>query len=124
MIFDSNIWIAHLDESDSTSKQADVLFRKHTGSRVTVPDFVIAEVVSVLKVKKQSERASVFLDFVENNADVSILLTGFYFKDFVQAQHSYQNTKLSFNDIALVVLAKQYEILTFDKELQKVLRKL
>jgi len=121
-IFDSNVWIAFLHESDSQRKKAEKIFRDQKES-VFVPEYVIVEVTSVLLQKAGKERANTFLEMVMHSNDVEVLFANEeFFLEVVKFVKKRPEKKLSFVDFSLLHLSASYELITFDKNLQKAVR--
>ena len=124
IILDSNIWISYLDKNDNQHKKAEKIFRK-TNAVIIVPEYVIIEVCTVLLKKTNKETANGFIKIVFDNQNTEILFFNeIIFLSFVNNFENVCNKKLSFIDIALLHLSKSYQIITFDKDLEKAIKKL
>ncbi len=123
IILDSNVWVAFFNKSDSQHQKAKKVLKEITG-KITATEYVILEVCSVLLVRAGKQAANKFLEIVFDNDDIEILLSddGFFEKviNFFQENN---NKKLSFVDVSLLCLSKSHQIITFDKELLKELKK-
>jgi predicted nucleic acid-binding protein len=116
-ILDTNIWVAYFDADDSLHAKASKYFVD--GATYVVPDFIIVEVASVLRKKGRVAGVRDFLEFVQENADVTLLHSQEYFKEYVTAFLKTEKTQLSFPDASLYFLSTKFVIHTFDKELLK-----
>lgn len=119
IIFDSNIWIAFLHQGDSQHAKAEKIFDVCEGPML-VPEYVIAEVVTVLTRKNEQPLANQFLEMVIDNKDIDILFCSDQF--FIQLTDFFKNhhrRNLSFVDMMLLQLASLYQVVTFDHALQK-----
>lgn len=123
VILDSSVWIAYLNPADSQHKKGELLLQSLEGNNFVVPEYVLAEVVSVLKNKKAGDVASTFFNAVLENDGAHILNTGEWLPLFAHEFRVYEETNLSFVDCALVALSHEYTICTFDTELAKILKK-
>lgn len=121
-LVDSNVWIGAFDKDDSLHARAKQMLLS-IKERIIIPDFVVAETATVLKFKKDFEAAQYFLRTIHDNAQVEVVYTYQQFDAFMTAFLTGGNNKLSFYDSALTVLSDVYDIVTFDKALQKELKK-
>ena len=121
VIFDSNVWIAYFNISDSQhSKAEDILNQEF--SKVFMPEYVVLEVASVLQIKAGQKTANTFLKKVEKSDQVEILFSDK--NSFTQTKKVFIKQKkmqLSFVDCFLLCLSKEFKIISFDKALNKVL---
>jgi len=124
IILDSNVWVSYLNKDDSQHKKAKKVFQE-TDDSIVVPEYVIIEVCTILLKKTDKETANNFIELVFNNQNTEVLFfSEFIFGEFVDNFKDTQNKKLSFIDTALLYLSKSYQVITFDKELQKTIKKL
>ena len=123
IILDSNVWVAFFNKSDSQHQKAKKNLKEITG-KVTATEYVILEVCSVLLVRAGKQVANKFLEIVFDNDDIEILLSdGGFFEKVINLFQENNNKKLSFVDVSLLCLSKSHQIITFDKELLKELKK-
>ena len=123
MILDSSIWVAWFDVDDSQHREAQELARS-IHEPIVVPEYVVAEVCTVLTRKAGKQTALLFIQTVLENKQVDILfsspaLFSTTLKEFLADSHG----ALSFTDRALAVLSRMYRVATFDKALQKEITK-
>ena len=123
VILDSSVWIAYLNPADSQHKKSVGLLHSLGENNFVVPEYVLAEVVSVLKNKKAPDVASTFLNAVLENDGAHVLNTWEWLSLFAYEFRMYKETNLSFVDCALVALSREYIVLTFDTELEKTLKR-
>lgn len=120
--FDSNVWIAFLHGSDSQHQKAQKIFASQK-EPVAITEYVIIEVSSVLLQKAGQKTADGFLDLVMNNKDVEVIYAqDQFFNEVVSFFRESATKQLSFIDMSLLHASKLYEIVTFDKNLQKAMR--
>lgn len=120
-ILDSNVWIAFFNKSDNQHKKAEKVFQE-TSDSMFITEYVILEVVSVLTVRANKNIANEFIKLIIDNEDVKILLSSEKpFKKTVRTFLDYPKNNLSFTDISLLSLSGKYNIITFDKDLKKVI---
>ncbi len=120
IIFDSNIWVALFNESDSTNAKANKCISRY--SFIYIPDFIIAETASVLKYKKDFVAAEKYIEFVTNNNDIEIVYTSFYFEQFKNSFLRTKRNNLSFIDASLLTLSQEYSVVTFDNVLKRAIK--
>ncbi len=124
IILDSNIWIAYFSKKDSQHKKAVELFMGLT-ERVILPEYLIIEICSVLALRAGKKAADGFLEFISNNNDLEIILSD---KEIFLASmgvfQKIKTKKLSFVDCSLIYLSDFYKIFTFDKSLEKEIKRL
>lgn len=119
-ILDSSVIIALFRKNEKLHKKALQLILDDDGIFV-VPDYVLSEVLTVLKMREGLEVMKNCLDFLENSEDFKI-----YYTDkliFGKAVERLRNTdnNLSFVDTLLLELSnlENLDLLSFDKEINK-----
>ena len=124
VLLDSNVWVAYLHETDSLHTKAAAILDEivATGELVVLPEYVLSEVISVVRLRVGTEAAKEFVLRVLDSEWVCIL---------ERTKREYLTTcmmivagdypKLSFVDCMLCILASKYHVVTFDKELQKAI---
>lgn len=118
-IFDSSVWIAFLYQSDQQHHKAEKIFALHQGT-IVIPEYIIAEIVTVLTRKGEKSLADQFLEMVTDNKDVEILFcTDQFFMHLTTVFKTHHQRNLSFVDMMLLVLADAYHIVTFDQALHQ-----
>ena len=119
IIFDSNIWIAYLNKSDSTHEQAIDKFAKTNVDDIVMTEYLLLEIVTVLKQIQGYEFSQNFIQHIEN---IPFLESKNFYAQTLALFQSLKENKLSFVDVSLLYLSQNYEIETFDKELQKMIQ--
>ena len=120
IIVDSSVWISYFDEDDSQHLKAENLLEK-LSEPFLVPEYILLEVVTVLRQKHREAELQQFLDSATRDdvylpaGNLGVMVASCY------ADKKYQ--KLLFVDVALALLAKKYKIITFDKALKQVIEK-
>ncbi len=121
IIFDSNIWIAFLHKEDSQHLKAKQLF-DCLAARIYIPEYVLIEILNVLKNKASNISLNRFIDLLKNFPAIEIIFSNEAFTmnllDIVQENAI---DGLSFVDQMLLYLSKDYQIYTFDEKLQKAI---
>jgi len=124
IILDSNVWIAFFHKSDSQHKKAEEIL-KTIDNLIMMPEYVIVEVSSVLNLRAGKKISNSFLENVLSNENIEILLSDEeFFSGVVESFIKSENKKLSLVDTSLLYLSKSYKVITFDKNLQRALKKL
>lgn len=117
VIPDSNVWIAVFRKEDSQRQKAKRVFDELEGAEIVVPEYVLIEVASILKLKGHEREARAFITKTLNS-DRGFLPAGLLAYETAQL-FCERHDKLSFIDTALVVLSREYRVITFDKALAK-----
>ena len=118
VVLDSNVWIAFLHKEDSQYKKAQGLFDE-LKEYILVPEYVLVEVASVLKNYKRNVEA---LEFVRATLEnTSTLIPAGSLAHEAGALFCQRNDKLSFTDTALLVISREYRVITFDRALARAI---
>lgn len=120
-ILDSNIWIAFFNKNDNQHRKASLIFSK-IKDEILISEYIVLEVCTVLAIRVNKKIADNFLEIVLHNQDVQILPSSSdFFHKSIKNFLDYKHKDLSFVDISLLNLAKNYKLLTFDKKLEKAI---
>lgn len=122
LLIDSSIIISFFRKNEILHKEAINIIQN--SNKILIIDYVLSEVLTVLKMREWFEIANLCLDFLENNNDIEILnIPKEYFDKSKEVFKKYNN-KLSFVDILLTVVKneKNINLATFDKDLVKFLQ--
>ena len=118
--FDSNFWIAYFDRNDSQHNKAVELFKKESVFSVT--EYCVLETASILSLKRGKQTAADFLAHIEDNADVTVVLSSpVFFDETIKLFQEIKSQKLSFVDVSLLLLSESHDIVTFDKALARAI---
>lgn len=123
IVLDSNIWIAFLYKDDALHKEAEKIFGL-SEKIIGVSEYVIIEVSTVLSQKAGKETANKFFEMVMRSKDIEVLFADDQF--FIETGELFKKSKergLSFVDYSLLYLSRLYQVVTFDKNLQRVIKK-
>ena len=120
-LLDSSVWVALFLDFDTQHKKAEQLFSKLKG-KIYLPYCVLNEVATVLAYKHSKKQADRFLDFLDKNPSINLL------QDNTPEETMFYRTlqaRLSFTDAALLLFSKttKAELLTFDKQLQRLVKR-
>lgn len=117
-VLDSNVWIAYLNKNDNQHRKAVNTFNK-LDDEILITEYIILEVCSVLTMRVSKATADDFLKIVINNQDVQVLSSSnSFFHKTINYFLDYSNDNLSFVDVSLLKLSRNYELKTFDKKLK------
>ena len=120
VMVDTNVLVGAFNESDSLYQKANRAWDSITGPMIFTNE-LIAEILTVLRMRTSEEVVKMFLEILQRDPRV-ILLGDKHFTETLVAFSNSGYKKLSFVDIQLVILSKKYEIITFDKELEKAIK--
>ena len=125
IILDSNIWIAYLNLNDINHSKAEKIFEKINNQTITITEYIIIEVSTILLYKNSKKSANLFLKYIFDNQNIEILNSNFdLFLKFKKFFIKSKNKKLSFVDSSLLCLSsKNFQIKTFDQALRKAILK-
>ncbi len=119
IILDSNVWVALLNKDDSQNLKAEKIIGT-INEKIIIPEYVVLETVSVLSIRVSKKAADNFLEFITENKEIVILNSSQeLFDNAVDIYRKIVGNKLSFVDVYLLSLSGSYQIITFDRELQK-----
>ena len=121
IIYDTNVWVAYYDEDDATHRRAERLIDSTTDN-IVLPEYVCVELCTVLKHKVDQERATLASEMLLENNDIVLLPSSGYFHSVVELFRSYTEPHLSFVDVSLLLLSKEYQVVTFDKKLERAIK--
>lgn len=123
VILDSSVVIAYFRKNELDHKRAEEIFSKN--EILIIPDVVLIEVLTIIKMKEGYERAGQVVDFLLNCEGIMIVPTDEdIFMSAIGHFISHDN-HLSLVDTQLFKFAKEEQIslITFDKELAKLAAK-
>jgi len=121
ILLDSSIIIASFRQNELKHKDAIDIIKNSW--KILIIDFILSEILTVLKMRESHEITISCLDFLRNNSDIEISRVTDIEFNLTISLFEQNNNKLSFVDLLLVVVKHQRDlkIATFDKELVKVL---
>lgn len=122
-IFDSSVWVAFFNDTDTQHRKArNAVSLSEEGT--VLPEYIVAETVSVLLARVSKESSEEFLEAITGNPSVMILLSDAeFFWNTLAVFREKENKKLSFVDASLLFLSSKYEVVSFDRELEKAMKK-
>lgn len=122
-ILDSSVIISIFRQQEKNHKKAIQIFTSN--QKFLIPEYVIAEVLTVLKMREGLETANKCYDFMSNTKDVEITPIENIIFNKALTYFSQNKNNLSFIDTILLILSKenQLELISFDKDLQKAIKR-
>lgn len=121
VIVDSSVWVGYFDELDSNHKKAKILMAVASAGTIIVTEYVLLEVASVLKRKIGQRKTRDIIDMILRLENVNILESHYFFHKTLKLFLLLEEKHLSFVDVSLVVLSKDFEVVTLDTKLAKML---
>ena len=119
LLVDSSVIIATFRKNEVHHKEA--LNIVEYAQEIVILDYVLSEVLTVLKMRESTDIALKCLDFLTNNNNIHI--RQLHHSELTKAIIFFKENKntLSFVDTALIIYSRShtYSFATFDKELQK-----
>ncbi len=124
-IFDTNVWVAYFNLSDSQHAKALKLFRGlNNQTMLALPEYVLLETVTVLASRASKKTADQFIDYALDNQNVTVLYCSpELLRASVATFQRQSSAALSFVDAALVALSSEHAVVTFDRNLAKAIKK-
>ena len=121
-LIDSSVWVgAYIQQDPNHEKSKDIL--KRINGKIIIPYCVINETSTVITYKHSKEQASNFLEALSVSDNVECINNSIndeiaFFKSVSQ--------RISFTDASLLLLTKKHnaKLITLDKQLEKLARKL
>ena len=120
ILLDSSVWIAYINPYDSQHEKALKLFKNLDIEVFVIPEYVLLETLSIIQMCVGKKYANNFLEFAKSE-DAIILESSMYFKSVLEIFPG-RSKKLSFVDLSLLYLSKYYEVISFDKSLNKAIK--
>lgn len=121
VVLDSNIWIGYFNDRDSLHKESQKLIESM--SLIHVTEYVVLESVSILKMKATPKLANFCLDAFLHTTNIHIIPSDDLFTKTITLFQTLNDKHLSFVDLSLLALSRDYEVKTFDKKLASAIKK-
>lgn len=122
LILDTNVWIAYLEQADSQHEKALSIFDL-IDQKIWIPEYVLVEILNFLVIKIDKNRADEVLTMFFHNKDIEIIWNSEEFRaQLLSFFVSNKIEKLSFVDQSLLFMSKRYRVVTFDRELAKLIK--
>lgn len=124
VVFDSNIWIALFIASDTQHQKASRLVQQYKDVAVMVPEYVLLETLTIIKLQTTHEAATACLDRFLHTEGITVLPAATVYTETIALFQTMNEPHLSFVDLSLLALSRTYEVQTFDKKLAASLRRM
>ena len=110
-VFDSNIWIGYFNRDDVHHKAAVDLIT-HSGEQdIYIPEYVVLESVSILKMRQSEKAAKLCLDVFLHTSNIHIIPSGDLFTKTINLFQTLLDKSVSFDfHIALSFQMLNYNI--------------
>jgi len=123
VVFDTCVWVAAMNEEDSLHTRAIEVFRANTDT-IVLPEYVIVETCTALRHRANKQAADRFLETTLSNDVTKLLFAG---EDTIRHSAAFYRSSdhpgLSYVDVFLLFLSQTHRIVTFDKQLDKLIRR-
>lgn len=121
-IIDSSVWVALFLNFDINHQKSKALIEK-LNRPIFLPYSIVAEVATVLTYKHSKKQADNFIDYITGNQDI-ILINNDLNEEL--RFFSSLSKRISFADASLIYLSQKLgaKIITFDKQLARIIRNL
>lgn len=123
VIFDTNVWLGILIQKDSLHKKSIQLAHEYASWTKIVPEYIILETLTLLSRYTTTSEVRSTLQFFLESDTVEILPAVHSFDKTIHLIQTMNEKHLSFVDISLLALSRDYEIKTFDKKLAAAIKK-
>ena len=123
ILLDSNVWISFLMRKDSQHNKALNIVLSLDFENVFIHDFLLLEIVSVLRLRTNAKFAAQALNYIIDLdiKDLNIQDLQSYTKHAKDLVLQSKYPKLSFVDLFLLAASQKYEVITFDKNLKRAI---
>jgi predicted nucleic acid-binding protein len=123
MILDSNVWIGYFNVDDAHHKASVKLVDSIALEQIYIPEYVLIESISVLKLRASQKQSFLCLDFFMHTPNIHIMPSVLVFSKTISLFQTLHESDLSFVDASLLVLSAEYNVQTFDKKLASAIKK-
>ena len=122
IIVDTSVWVSFFISNDSNNHRAKKIILNKKSDELIITDYIYTESLNVLRAKFTEESYKNFAEFL-NELEISLSFTDHVLVRLA-TEYFFQFKKLSFTDCLVLASAKinDYEVATFDKDLQKAAR--
>ena len=121
IVLDSNIWTGYFNDRDSLHKESQKIIESM--NMIYVPEYVVLESVSILKMKATPKLANLCLDIFLYTPNIQVIPSVSFYNKTVALFQTLNDKHLSFIDISLLAISRDYEVKTFDKKLASAIKK-
>lgn len=123
VVFDTCVWVAAMNVEDSLHARAVEAFRTNHDV-IILPEYVIVETCTALRHRANKQAANRFLETTLENETTRLLFAG---EDTIRHSANFYRSSdhpgLSYVDVFLVFLSQTHRIVTFDKQLNNLIKR-
>lgn len=123
VIFDTNIWIGLLVDADSLHRKSVAIAKENESVIKIVPEYILLEILTLLKKYTTTKEVQDSLDFFLHSDTVEILPAVHSYDKTISLFQTLNDKHLSFVDLSLLALSRDYDVKTFDKKLAGAIKK-
>ncbi len=123
IIFDTNIWIGLFVTADSLHKKSVAILRKNETKMKCIPEYVLLETLTLLKKQLTIAESQHCLSIFLHSKLIEILPAVHSYEKAINLFQTLNDKHLSFVDVSLLALSRDYEVKTFDKKLASAIKK-
>lgn len=123
IIFDTNIWIGLFVTTDSLHKKSVAALREHETKMKIIPEYILLEILTLLKKQITITEAQHCLNIFLHSKLIEILPSIHSYDKTINLFQTLNDKHLSFVDMSLLALSRDYEVKTFDKKLASAIKK-
>ena len=123
IIFDTNVWLGMLIKQDSLHKKSLQLAREYKSYTKIVPEYIVLETLTLLKQHTTITEVQNTLQFFLDSDTVEVLPAVHSYDKTITLFKTSHDKHLSFVDMSLLALSRDFEVKTFDKKLAAAIKK-
>src|SRR3989344_5333982 len=121
-LIDSSVLVAYFNDEDALHGRARELLPS-VARPLCIYEYVVLETATVLMTRASKSLADSFIRVVFGNADFQLIFSSEI--SFVVTTETFlaSRSRLSFTDAALLALSREYDVVTFDKALERAIKR-
>lgn len=123
VVFDTNIWIGLFVNIDSQHKKSVAILRDYETRMKCIPEYVLLETLTLLKRQLTIAETQHCLNIFLHSKLIEILPSAYSYDKTITLFQTLNDKHLSFVDMSLLALSRDYEVKTFDKKLATAIKK-
>ncbi len=122
-VIDTCVWVSAFNEYETDHIKAQNILAD-TEKNIVITDGLLSEILTVFKLRCSKKSLHRLIEILEKDARIILIRNAELFDSVYDYFIHTLSNKLSFVDTTLLMLAKEYEVITFDKELKKEIQKI
>jgi predicted nucleic acid-binding protein len=123
IIFDTNIWIGLFVSTDSLHKKSVEILREYETRMKCIPEYILLETLTLLKKQLTIAESQHCLNIFLHSQLIEILPAVYSYDKTINLFQNLNDKQLSFVDMSLLALSRDYTVKTFDKKLAAAIKK-